>query len=104
MNWTSRLRTRAGFTSCRDGPSDFEYRDNDGALTRQFREMQHPYTSPEWLNTILDDGSAPLYRLEVKSTSTQDATTALFMSPLQHSLVIPCIKVRDRCTNAHSRR
>jgi hypothetical protein len=49
--------------------------------------MHHPYMSPEWLSTVLEDGNAPLYRLEVKSTSSQIATTALYMSNPQYSLV-----------------
>ncbi|KAF2187468.1 hypothetical protein K469DRAFT_772048 [Zopfia rhizophila CBS 207.26] len=49
INWKSRLRSRAGFSPCRDGPSDFEYHDEGGELTRYFQQMQHPYPRPDWL-------------------------------------------------------
>ncbi|KAF4973040.1 hypothetical protein F66182_17725, partial [Fusarium sp. NRRL 66182] len=73
-NWTSSLRSRAGFSTVRNGASDFTYEDTQGVLTRHFLRMQHPYPKPEWLSTVCNDGNVPLYRLEVKSTTSQDPT------------------------------
>ncbi|KAF2105467.1 hypothetical protein BDV96DRAFT_655610 [Lophiotrema nucula] len=85
-NWKSSLRTRAGFSTFSREISDFTYRDTQGVLTRHFRQMQQPYTTPDWLNTALDNGNAPLYRLEVKSTTSQDPTVAFYMSGAQYAL------------------
>ncbi|CAO2655016.1 Nn.00g117490.m01.CDS01 [Neocucurbitaria sp. VM-36] len=86
-NWTSSLRSRAGFLpySHRE-VSDLTYKDTHGALTRHFLQMQHPYTTPEWLSTACDHGNVPLYRLEVKSTTKQDPATTFYMSGAQHKL------------------
>jgi hypothetical protein len=86
-NWTSSLRTRAGFSAFGHEVSDFTYKDTEGTLTRHFLQMQHPYATPDWLSTICNDGNMPLYRLEVKSTTSQDPTTAFYMSGAQHKLV-----------------
>jgi len=85
-NWKSRLRSRAGFSPCRDGPSDFEYCDEVGELTRYFQQMQHPYQRPDWLTSVLGDGNVPMYRLEVKCTPSQNATVAFYMSGAQYAL------------------
>jgi hypothetical protein len=89
-NWTSSLRSRAGFSTFGREISDFIYKDTNGALTRHFLQMQHPYATPEWLSTACDDGNAPLYRLEVKSTTSQDPTTTFYMSNNQYKLVSLC--------------
>ncbi|RFU23945.1 hypothetical protein B7463_g12390, partial [Scytalidium lignicola] len=86
VNWTSSLRSRAGFSTCADVSSDFKYLDKDGALTRYLQQMQFPYTRPAWLDTVLGDGNRPTYLLEVKSTPYQDPTTRFFMSGGQHAL------------------
>lgn len=86
-NWTSSLRSRAGFSTFSGEVSDFTYEDKQGALTRYFLRMQHPYPTPEWLLTACENGNVPLYRLEVKSTTSQDPTTAFYMSGVQHGLV-----------------
>ncbi|PVH94635.1 putative heterokaryon incompatibility protein [Periconia macrospinosa] len=66
-NWTSTLRSRAGFSAfAHREVSDFTYKDTEGALTRHFLQMQHPYRTPEWLSTICNDGNEPLYRLEAE--------------------------------------
>ncbi|KAF1960437.1 putative heterokaryon incompatibility protein [Byssothecium circinans] len=85
-NWTSSLRSRAGFSTYGREISDFTYEDTEGALTRHFLQMQHPYAPPEWLSTACDNGNIPLYRLEVKSTTSQDPTTAFYMSGRQYKL------------------
>ena len=86
-NWTSSLRSRAGFSTFGREVSDFTYEDMQGALTRHFLQMQHSYATPEWLSTACDNGNVPLYRLEVKSTTSQDPTTTFYMSGGQHKLV-----------------
>jgi hypothetical protein len=86
-NWTSSLRSRAGFSSCGEKEADFMYKDAEGVLTRCFSEMQHPYETPEWLSTACDDGNAPIYHIEVKSTPSEDHTTTFYMSQNQHELV-----------------
>jgi hypothetical protein len=86
-NWTSSLRSRAGFSTFSREVSDFTYDDTQGALTRHFLQMQHPYAAPEWLSTVCDNSNVPLYRLEVKSTTSQDPTTTFYMSGGQHKLV-----------------
>jgi hypothetical protein len=87
-NWTSSLRDRAGFSTFdRREISDFTYKDNQGALTRHFLQMQHPYATPGWLFTACHNDNMPLYRLEVKSTTSQDPTTPFYMSGGQHNLV-----------------
>lgn len=86
-NWTSSLRSRAGFSSFGREVSDFTYKDTQGALTRHFLQMQHPYTTPEWLSTACDNSNVPLYRLEVKTTTSQDPTTTFYMSGNQYELV-----------------
>ncbi|KAF2104912.1 hypothetical protein NA57DRAFT_51704 [Rhizodiscina lignyota] len=86
INWTSTLRTRAGFSAFGREISDFTYRDTEGALTRYMQQMRHPYPTPAWLNTACDNGNAPLYRLEVKSTTSQDPTTQFYMSGNQYAL------------------
>lgn len=86
-NWTSSLRSRAGFSTFGREVSDFTYKDTQGTLTRHFSQMRHAYTMPEWLITACDNGNAPLYRLEVKSTTSQDPTTTFYMSSGQHKLV-----------------
>ncbi|KUL87498.1 hypothetical protein ZTR_04598 [Talaromyces verruculosus] len=85
-NWTSSLRSRAGFSTFSGEVSDFTYMDTQGALTRYFLQMQHPYPTPEWLLTACETGNVPLYRLEVKSTTSQDPTTTFYMSGSQHEL------------------
>jgi hypothetical protein len=108
-NWTSSLRERAGFaefTGSELESSDFTYHDKDGVLTRYFQQMQHPYSVPAWLNTVFLDGSAPLYHLEVKSTTSQDATTPFYISGNQHELVctqILSMKHRDGVANLEIR-
>ena len=97
-NWTSSLRTRAGFSDFgRREISDFTYLDTEGALTRQFLQMQHHYQVPDWLATCCDDGKMPLYRIEVKSTNSRDATTPFYMSGNQYKLVC-YIKLHMACT------
>lgn len=86
INWTSSLRSRAAFPPCGREVTDFEYEDTQGALTRQFLHMQHPYATPAWLSTACDNRIFPLYRLEVKSTTSQDPTTTS-MSGHQHEMV-----------------
>ncbi|KAH8697486.1 putative heterokaryon incompatibility protein [Talaromyces proteolyticus] len=85
-NWTSSLRSRAGFSTFGREVSDFTYEDTQGSLTRHFLRMQHPYATPEWLSTACDNGNVPLYRLEVKSTTSQDPTTTFYMSGRQYEL------------------
>ncbi|KAF2262892.1 hypothetical protein CC78DRAFT_605161 [Lojkania enalia] len=85
-NWTSSLRSRAGFSTFGREVSDFTYKDTHGALSRHFLQIQHPYATPEWLSTACNNGSAPLYRLEVKSTTSQDPTTTFYMSSNQYKL------------------
>ncbi|KAF2276420.1 uncharacterized protein EI97DRAFT_458354 [Westerdykella ornata] len=85
-NWTSSLRSRAGFSNFGREVSDFTYEDRQGALTRHFLQMQYPYATPEWLSTACDNGNMPLYRLEVKSTTSQDPTTTFYMSGRQYEL------------------
>ncbi|OKL55903.1 hypothetical protein UA08_08808 [Talaromyces atroroseus] len=86
-NWTSSLRSRAGFSAFdHHEVSDFTYKDTRGALTRQFLQTQHPYATPEWLSTVCDNGNIPLFRLEVKSTTSQDPTTTFYMSGCQLEL------------------
>ena len=87
VNWTSSLRTRAGFSNCTNDPSDFTYQDVEGALTRHLQQMQFPYTKPTWLDTVLNDGNKPTYLLEVKSTPYEDPKTRFFLSGIQHALV-----------------
>ncbi|EFZ02032.1 hypothetical protein MAA_01614 [Metarhizium robertsii ARSEF 23] len=41
-NWTSSLRSRAGFPTFGCEVSDFTYKDTQGALTSYFLQMQHP--------------------------------------------------------------
>lgn len=94
-NWTSSLRSRAGFSTFGREVSDFTYEDTQGALTRHFLQMQYPYATPEWLSTACDNGNVPLYRLEVKSTTSQDPTTTFYMSGRQHELVSP-VKSRSK--------
>lgn len=86
-NWTSSLRTRAGFSAFGREVSDFTYRDTQGVLTGHFLQIQHPYVTPGWLATACENGNTPLYRLEVKSTTSQDPTTTFYMSSNQHELV-----------------
>jgi hypothetical protein len=86
-NWTSSLRKRAGFSAFGREVSDFTYKDTQGALTRYFQQMQHPYDVPGWLATACEDGNEPLYRLEVKSTTKQDHATPFYMSGKQRELV-----------------
>ncbi|OBT52528.1 hypothetical protein VE04_07127, partial [Pseudogymnoascus sp. 24MN13] len=86
VHWTSSLRSRAGFSTCQDGPSDFTYPDTEGALTRYLQQMRFPYTKPTWLDTVLSDGNKPTYLLEVKSTPSRNPTTRFFMSGHQHAL------------------
>jgi hypothetical protein len=86
-NWTSSLRSRAGFSKCGDKEADFIYRDEKGALTRHFLQMQHPYETPKWLSTVCTDGNAPVYQIEVKSTPREDHTATFYMSIKQHRLV-----------------
>ncbi|USP80364.1 uncharacterized protein yc1106_07638 [Curvularia clavata] len=85
-NWTSSLRTRAGFSAFGREISDFTYSDSEGALTRQFLQMHHHHEVPEWLATYCNDGNVPLYRIEVKSTTSRDANTAFYMSGAQYEL------------------
>lgn len=86
-NWTSSLRSRAGFSAFGREVSDFTYEDTQGTLTHHFLHMRYPYTTPQWLSTACDNGNVPLYRLEVKSTTSQDPTTTFYMSGRQHELV-----------------
>jgi hypothetical protein len=88
VNWKSSLRSRAGFSATEEGASDFEYRDKTGALTRHFRRMNHSYITPEWLKTVCSAGNVPLYRLEIKSTTSQDAIDTFYMSGNQYEKVI----------------
>jgi hypothetical protein len=81
------LRSRAGFSNFGREVSDFTYMDKQGALTRYFLQMQHPYATPEWLSTVCHNGNVPLYRLEVKSTTSQDNTVPFYMSGGQYKLV-----------------
>jgi hypothetical protein len=69
--------------------SDFTYKDTQGALTRYFLQMRHSYATPPWLHTACDNGNMPIYRLEVKSTTSQDPTTTFYMSGGQYKLVSP---------------
>ncbi|KAH7305596.1 putative heterokaryon incompatibility protein [Stachybotrys elegans] len=85
-NWTSSLRNRAGFSSFGREVSDFTYKDTEGALTRHFLQMQHSNEAPDWLSTACDNGNMPLYRLEVKTTPSQDHRTAFYMSGRQYDL------------------
>jgi hypothetical protein len=94
-NWTSSLRTRAGFPHFGREVSDFTYLDTEGALTRQFLRMKHHHKVPDWLATCCDDGNAPLYRIEVKSTTSREAKTPFYMSGAQHKLV--CYTESDSC-------
>jgi hypothetical protein len=95
-NWTSSLRSRAGFSPFgRREVSDFTYEDSQGVLTRHFLGMHHPYATPEWLSTACDNGNVPLYLLEVKSTTSQDHTIPFYMSGGQYKLV-SCVKSRGK--------
>ncbi|XP_014561632.1 hypothetical protein COCVIDRAFT_11732 [Bipolaris victoriae FI3] len=87
VNWTSSLRTRAGFPAFGREISDFTYLDTEGALTHQFMQTQHHHEVPDWLNTCCNGGNVPRYRIEVKSTTSRDATTPFYMSENQHKLV-----------------
>lgn len=101
-NWTSSLRSRAGFSPFGREVSDFTYEDIQGTLTRHFLQMQHPYAPPDWLSTVSGNGNAPLYRLEVKSTTSQDPTTTFYMSNNQYQLVSfieSTSKSADICAN-----
>lgn len=101
-NWTSKLRTRAGFSTFGREVADFTYEDTQGVLTRHFLRMQHPYATPEWLSTACDNGNVPLYLLEVKSTTSQDPTTTFYMTRRQHKLVSflkSCNKLADVWAN-----
>jgi hypothetical protein len=85
-NWQSRLRDNAnmGFKGTKDGKTDFNYHDIDGKLTRCIRKLQLPYRTPNWLETVLDDGNRPHYWLEVKSTPEENPKTPFFMSKKQY--------------------
>lgn len=87
VHWTSSLRSRAGFSTCPDAPSDFTYSDSEGALTHYLQQMQFPHMKPTWLDTVLSNGNKPTYFLEVKSTPHQNPTTSFFISGHQHALV-----------------
>lgn len=86
-NWTSSLRSRAGFSDFSSEVSDFTYKDTQGSLTRCFIQMQHSYATASWLSTVCGNGNVPLYRLEVKSTPSQDPSTTFYMSGNQYKLV-----------------
>ncbi|KAF2008954.1 putative heterokaryon incompatibility protein [Aaosphaeria arxii CBS 175.79] len=47
-NWTSSLRSRAGFSSFGHEVSDFTYKDTEGALTKHLSQMQ-----PQWKYAIV---------------------------------------------------
>ncbi|KAH7130730.1 putative heterokaryon incompatibility protein [Dendryphion nanum] len=47
-NWTSSLRSRAGFSNFGREVSDFTYEDTQGALTRFFLTMEHSYRTPKY--------------------------------------------------------
>ncbi|EUC28619.1 hypothetical protein COCCADRAFT_30162 [Bipolaris zeicola 26-R-13] len=61
-------------------------RDTEGALTHQFMQTQHHHEVPDWLDTCCNGGNVPRYRIEVKSTTSRDATTPFYMSGNQHKL------------------
>jgi hypothetical protein len=86
-NWTSSLRSRAGFSKYGREVSDFTYKDTQGALTRHLLQMPHHYAVPEWLASACSNGNVPLYRLEVKSTTSQAHNTPFYMSGAQYRLV-----------------
>jgi hypothetical protein len=86
-NWTSSLRTRAGFSTFGREVSDFTYKDTQGVLTSYFLHMPHQHAVPEWLASTCSNGNVPLYRLEVKSTTSQEHTTPFYMSGSQYRLV-----------------
>ncbi|KAK8923393.1 hypothetical protein VCV18_007456 [Metarhizium anisopliae] len=48
--------------------------------------MQHPYDTPVWLSTVCDNGNMPIYRLEVKSTTSRDPSTTFYLSGGQYKL------------------
>lgn len=76
-NWTSELRTYAGLPAYEDkSVSDFQYRDEQGALTR----MIFGGAIPDWL------ASSPEYFVEVKTTSGA-LGTPFHMSAAQIDLV-----------------
>jgi len=78
-NWTSSLRTHAGFSSYREGPSDFFYFDEKGLLAR-------------WLGL---DEVPRMFLIEVKSSTGADSRN-FYWSPKQFILVLlaPASKVR----------
>ena len=89
VNWTSSLRSRAGFPNFgRDSGTDFTYHDRDGSLTRHLQQLRYPYPTPEWLSTVYSSNNAPLYRLEVKTTTSEDHKVPFFMSSEQYKLVL----------------
>jgi hypothetical protein len=72
VNWQSSLRNRSGFTTRKDGKSDFMCEGVNGELTRYFKGIQHTYYTPAWPTTVRNDGNIPTYRLEVKGTASKD--------------------------------
>ncbi|KAK8912646.1 hypothetical protein VCV18_012325 [Metarhizium anisopliae] len=86
VNWTSSLRCRAGFSPFDREVSDFTYSDTQGVLTSHFLQMKHPCATPNWLSTVRDNSNVPLYRLEVKSTTSQEPGAVFFMSDDQYKL------------------
>jgi hypothetical protein len=86
-NWTSSLRSRAGFSKFGREVSDFTYKDTRGVLTRYFLDMPQRHAVPEWLASTCSNGNVPLYHLEVKSTTSQAHTTPFYMSGAQYKLV-----------------
>ncbi|KAF2176591.1 hypothetical protein K469DRAFT_698364 [Zopfia rhizophila CBS 207.26] len=90
INWTSTLRDRAGLSHYGEQEiSDFTYDDTEGALTLLLQQYAHRNGvagAPTWLRTIATEGPWPKYRLEVKSTTSQDASVPFYMSGNQYIL------------------